>query len=225
MSTTLTHEPQSIHVTPADEPATTTTTTDAREKTRTASWLSWPRLALIASAILIAISNLFPYWEMRLNAPQYPGGLFLTLYTHDLQGDVSEIDGLNHYIGMMPLGDAAGFERSIAMFAMTAFVILGILAGVLANRKWSWLALPIIIFPIAFLADMYYWLRYAGQNLDPTAALSGAIEPFTPTLLGRGVVGQFSTDAMVQGGFWIAAVAAVLAIAGLIGRLRSGKAG
>ena len=85
---------------------------------------------------------------------------------------------------------------------------------------------PMLVpFPFAFLADMYYWLRYAGQNLDPTAALSGAVKPFTPTLLGHGVVGQFSTDAMVQTGFWIAAAAALLSLAGLVGRLRSGKAG
>jgi copper chaperone NosL len=195
------------------------TTTSSNTATR-AAWLGWPRMTLILSAVLLAISNIFPYWEMRLNAPQYPGGLFITLFTHKMEGDVREVDGLNHYIGMMPLGDAAGFERSIAMFAMAAFVIMGILAGVLANRKWSWLALPIILFPIAFLADMYYWLRYAGQNLDPTAALSGAIKPFTPTMIGHGVVGQFSTDAMVGAGFWIAAAAMILAIVGLVGRLR-----
>jgi copper chaperone NosL len=220
MSTTL------LHPSTKRDPATTPADNASRPVSRKrAGWMSWPRLALVTSAVLLAVSNLFPYWEMRLNAPQYPGGLFLTLFTHDLKGDVSEIDGLNHYIGMMPLGDAAGFERSVAMFAMAAFVVMGILAGVLANRKWSWLALPIIIFPFAFLADMYYWLRYAGQNLDPTAALSGAVKPFTPTLLGHGVVGQFSTDAMVQTGFWIAAAAALLSLAGLVGRLRSGKAG
>ena len=209
-------ESHTMNATISTEPSTTTS---SNTSTRPA-WLGWPRMTLILSAVLLAISNIFPYWEMRLNAPQYPGGLFITLFTHKMEGDVSEVDGLNHYIGMMPLGDAAGFERSIAMFAMAAFVIMGILAGVLANRKWSWLALPIILFPIAFLADMYYWLRYAGQNLDPTAALSGAIKPFTPTMIGHGVVGQFSTDAMVDAGFWIAAAAMILAVVGLIGRLR-----
>ena len=32
-----------------------------------------------------------------------------------LTGDVSEVDGLNHYIGMMKLNDAAAIERQIAL--------------------------------------------------------------------------------------------------------------
>lgn len=182
--------------------------------------ITWPRVAFVVSALLLAISNFYEYWHLVLNAPQYPGGLKVTLFTHKLEGDVREVDGLNHYIGMMPLGDAASFERGIATFAMMAFVLLGILAGVLASRKAAWLALPIIIFPIAFVADLWFWLYRAGHNLDPTAALSSSIKPFTPAILGRGVVGQFSTDAMFGPGFWLATVAAVLALAALIARLR-----
>ena len=189
--------------------------------TTRAAWLAWPRLALVVSAILLGVSNLFEYWHLTLNAPQYPEGLKVTLFTHKLEGDVREVDGLNHYIGMMPLGDAAGLERGIAMFTMGAFVTLGIVAAVLAAKRAAWLALPIIAFPIAFVADLYYWLHKAGHDLDPTAALSSSIKPFTPTILGRGVVGQFSTDAIFGIGFYLAAAAAVLALAGLVGRLRS----
>ncbi len=207
-------------------------TTDHMKETATVrakggTWISrlrWPGLALIVSALLLAVSNLFEYWHLTLNAPQYPEGLKVTLFTHKMEGDVFEVDGLNHYIGMMPLGDAAQFERSIAMFAMTAFVIMGILAAVLAAKKWAWLALPIIVFPIAFVADLFFWLYRAGHNLDPTAALSSSVKPFTPAILGRGVVGQFSTDAMFGLGFWITVAAALLALAGLIGRLRAPNA-
>lgn len=175
----------------------------------------------MASAVLLAISNLYEYWHLVLNAPQYPGGLKVTLFTHKLEGDVREVDGLNHYIGMMPLGDAASFERSIATFAMVAFVLLGILAGVLNTRKSAWLAVPIIVFPLAFVADLWFWLYRAGHNLDPTAALSSSIKPFTPAILGRGVVGQFSTDAMFGAGFWMATLAGLIALAALVARLRS----
>lgn len=181
----------------------------------------WPQVTLIVSALVLAVSNLFEYWHLTLNAPQYPAGLKVTLFTHKMEGDVFEVDGLNHYIGMMPLGDAAGFERSIAMFVMTGFVILGILAGVLAAKKSAWLALPIVAFPIAFVADLFFWLYKAGHELDPTAALSSSVKPFTPAILGRGVVGQFSTDAIFGLGFWLASVAAILALAGIIGRLRA----
>ncbi len=209
-----------------DLPATAASS-QPRSHTR-AGWMArvtWPRLSLVMAAILLAVSNFYEYWHLTLNAPQYPGGLKVTLFTHKLEGDVREVDGLNHYIGMMPLGDAAGFERSIAMFAMVAFVILAIAAGLLSGRNFAWLALPVVLFPIAFVADLWFWLYRAGHDLDPTAALSSSISEFTPAIFGRGEVGQFSTDAMFGAGFWLAVVAAVLALAGIIGRLRETPAG
>jgi len=184
----------------------------------------WPGFMLVFASLLLAVSNLFEFWHLKLNAPQYPGGLRVTLFTHKLEGDVFEVDGLNHYIGMMPLGDAASFERSIAMFAMATFVVLGILAGTLPNRHAAWLALPVILFPFAFVADLFFWLYKAGHELDPTAALSSSVKEFTPAILGRGVVGQFSTDAMFGLGFFIALAAAIIACVGLVARLRSTNA-
>lgn len=180
----------------------------------------WPRVLLLLSVVLLAISNTFEYWNLTLNAPQYPDGLKVTLFTHKLEGDVREVDGLNHYIGMMPLGDAAGFERSIAKVALSAFILLGILAAMLRPVRAAWLALPIILFPMAFVADLYFWLYKAGHDLDPMAALSSSVKQFTPAIFGHGTVGQFSTDAMFGPGFFLAAAAAILALAGLIGRLR-----
>ena len=71
-------------------------------------------LLFVAAAALIVASIFFPYWRMRLNAPQYPQGLFLTVYIDHLEGDISEIDGLNHYIGMASLAEAAHIERQMA---------------------------------------------------------------------------------------------------------------
>jgi hypothetical protein len=169
----------------------------------------------IGAAALVVASIFFPYWTMRLNAPQYPEGLYMTVYIDHLQGDISEIDGLNHYIGMAPLRDAARIERELAPMAMIAIVLM-VAATAFIHRKWfAPLTLPAMFLPLVFLADMYFWLRRYGQNLDPAAALSGAIEPFTPTLLGHGVIGQFSTDASVQPGFWMAVAASLMINLGL----------
>lgn len=178
--------------------------------------IPWVRILMALSTLLFAISHIWKYWELRLNAPQYPGGLFVSVYTHDVRGDVSEVDGLNHYIGMSPLAQAAEFERTLAPYAIVAFIILGV-AAVFLRKKWAPLLLiPIILFPIVVFVDLYAWLYYFGHNLDPTAALSGAIDEFTPAILGRGVVGQFTTDAMMGLGWWIALVAAVIALAAIV---------
>jgi copper chaperone NosL len=171
---------------------------------------------ILLSTLLFAISHIWKYWELRLNAPQYPGGLFVSVYTHDVRGDVREVDGLNHYIGMAPLAEAAQFERAIAPYAIVMFVILGIVASFLPRRWAPLLTIPIILFPFVVFIDLFAWLYYFGHNLDPTAALSGAIEEFTPAILGRGVVGQFSTDATMGLGWWIAVVASVIAIVAIM---------
>lgn len=180
--------------------------------------LSGPRAAILLGTLLLAFSVIFAYWSLTLHAPQYPGGLEVTIYTHRVVGDVSEVDGLNHYIGMMPLGEAAEFERSIATPATLVIIVLGILAATLRSRWSTLLALGVVLFPLVFAVDLYFWLYYAGNNLDPMAALD--IDPFTPPVIGEGIVGQFSTTANFQLGWWIGLAGAVLAVVGIIGRLR-----
>jgi copper chaperone NosL len=172
-------------------------------------------LLFVIAAALIVASVFYPYWHMHLNAPQYPRGLDLTVYLDHMEGDINEIDGLNHYIGMAKLRDAAHLERELAPFAMVA-VVLMVAATAVVHRKWfAPMVLPAMFLPLIFLADMFYWLRHYGQNLDRSAALSGAIKPFTPALLGHGTIGQFSTDAGVLLGFWLGCAAAVLIVLGL----------
>ncbi len=169
----------------------------------------------IAAAALLVASIFLPYWHMRLNAPQFPKGLDVTVYVDHLEGDINAIDGLNHYIGMKPLREAAQIERQLAPLAMFA-VVLMVAATAFIHRKWfAPLVLPAMFFPLVFLADMFLWLRHYGQNLDPRAALSGAVKPFTPTVLGHGTIGQFSTDANVESGFLLACLASVLILLGL----------
>jgi copper chaperone NosL len=175
----------------------------------------WPTFCLATAAILIIASIFLPYWSLVLHAPQYPQGLVVNAYLNQLQGDVREIDGLNHYIGMRPLNEAAQFERSISLFAIGALALL-VLAAVFIHSPWAAvLSLPAILLPVAFLADLYYWLSNFGQNLDPKAALSNAVSPFTPTILGEGVIGQFRTVAYADVGLLMATAASLLILTGL----------
>ncbi len=195
-------------------------------------WL--PSLLWIVATGLIFISMSFPYWVLVLHAPQYPDGLEMRVFVNRMTGDedpvrdeVAEIEGLNHYIGMKPLHEAAQLERSIAqpaVFLMMAFLLL---AAIRRNRWTRWLTLPSLGFPVIYLADLAFWMNYYGQNLDPYAPLSSAIHPFTPTLIGTGVIGQFSTVASVNTGWYLAASASILVVIGLVITLltdRSSKA-
>ena len=170
---------------------------------------------LIAAAAILAISTFLPYWRIRLNAPQYSNGLFIIVYVNHMEGDVREVDGLNHYIGMAPLEEAANIERSLAPIAMVVIAFMIISVAFIHSKWFAILALPAMLFPFIFLADMWVWLWYYGNHLDPTAALSSSIKPFTPAILGTGVVGQFSTTATLQLGWYLALLAAILTGIGL----------
>lgn len=176
--------------------------------------------SLALAAVLLSISLALPYWSLTLHAPQYPGGLEATIYTQQVAGDISEIDGLNHYIGMMKLSDAARIERRLAPIALPLLALLALAAAFLRPRWAALLALPLVTFPPVFALDLYYWLYRAGHELDRTAALSSSIRPFTPTLLGTGRVGQFATTATFDVGFYLSVLAALAALAGIIVRLR-----
>lgn len=183
----------------------------------------WPSLCLAGAAVLILVSIFLPYWSMVLYAPQYPKGLVVHTYINRLEGDVQEIDGLNHYIGMRPLGEAAQFERSISVFALSALALL-VLAAIYIHSPWAAvLSLPAVLLPPVFLADLYYWLNHFGQNLDPHAALSSSIDPFTSTLLGEGVIGQFKTVAYADLGLLAATAASILILVGLYLQRRAYK--
>ena len=177
----------------------------------------WPTLLFAAAAILLIISIFLPYWSLVLHAPQYPGGLVVNAYVNHLEGDVREIDGLNHYIGMRPLNEAAQLERTVSIFAIGALALL-VVAAIFIHSPWAaLLALPAVLLPGGF------WLNNFGQNLDPTAALSNSVEPFTPTILGEGVIGQFKTVAYADFGLILATIASLLILVGLYMQRRAYK--
>ncbi len=173
-----------------------------------------PTVIFMAARILLLISIFFPYWHMELVAPQYPNGLFLTAYVNNLTGDVREIDGLNHYIGMRPLGEAAAFERTASVWMIIAMFLLVESAAVI-HSKWAvLLALPAISFPIGFIVDLHFWMKTFGLNLDPSAPLSSSIKPFVPTVIGEGGIGQFKTFAEFGAGYWLAVACAGMILIG-----------
>jgi hypothetical protein len=180
-----------------------------------ASRYAAPNLVMLLARVALLSSLFLPYWRMTLKAPQYPQGLHVQAYLDRLQGDVAEIDSLNHYIGMRPLGEAAQLERTLAVAATVALILL-IEGAVLIHNRWAaLLALPAILFPVFFLADLYYWMNRFGHELNPHAPLSTSIKPFTPPILGTGKVGQFSTIASAGPGLILATTAALLVLVGL----------
>lgn len=169
-----------------------------------------------AAATLLLLALALPWWRISMVAPQYPFGLHVTTWFFGVNGDVREVDELNHYIGFMPLASIAALERHLAIVAGP--LMFGLLAACAAirSRAGALLAIPAITLPAVFIIDLAVWLRYAGHHLDPHAALSGAVLPWTPALYGAGGVGQFHTESLFEPGFYLAVLAAIVAIYAIV---------
>ena len=187
-----------------------------------------PKVLFTVAALVLGISILFPYWHLKLTAPQFPDGLYVSAYVNRLEGgndnkDLDELEGLNHYVGLPSFEDGAVLERTVSV---AGILVLGglLLAGLFVHSRWVLLFVaPALIFPFFFLADLQYWLWNYGHSLDPTAALSSAVGEFTPPLFGPGEIAQFDTLAWPGLGLILAAVAAILTAVGLWAHRRAYK--
>lgn len=164
------------------------------------SYPSFYALLFLASLIL-AGSYFFPYWVMHLKAPQYPMGLHMKVYLDHVEGDVDEVNLLNHYIGMEKLQNAAQWERKVAALAVGLLILGGLIVLSFSKKIYFIFYLPPILFLIGFIGDFTFWMYYFGHYLSPEAPVH--IKPFMPRLLGAGKIGQFHTQAMFGVGFWL----------------------
>jgi len=169
-----------------------------------------PSRLLIAAAVLLLGSLLLPYWVLNLKAPQFPDGLTVTAYVNRLEGDVGELEGLNHYVGLGSFEDSAVLERSIAVYAIIVLVAL-LAAALYVHSRWVLiLTLPAMLFPVVFLVDLQFWLYDFGHNLDMAAPLAAAVGEFTPPIFGPAEIAQFDTLALPGVGLILAFVASGL---------------
>jgi hypothetical protein len=156
------------------------------------------RLVILIAVIALIPAFLFPLWNMTFTSNQYLDGLTLNIYSHKLEGgktpardDLREINALNHYIGMRPLLESDFSEFVWIPFVIGALAVLALRAMVIG--RMSNLVDVFVIFTYFGLFSFwsFYNKLYAyGHNLDPTAAIK--VAPFTPPLIGRQVVGNFT---------------------------------
>lgn len=170
----------------------------------------WTVLGLATMAVAFyAVAYFQPIWGFYLQAPQYPQGLVLSIHLDHVGGDVDEINTLNHYIGMSRLDEAAKVERALASYGVCGIGLITMLLVIFPGRRYArWFTLPAMLFPIVFVGMTYYWMWSFGHHLDEAAPID--VAPFTPTLLGRGEIGNFRTYGLPGAGFYLIMASAVL---------------
>ena len=181
-------------------------------------------LALYAALALIACSTM-PWWRMECRAPQYGlRVLVISVSPMDVSGDIKEIDGLGHYVGLRGVDTFAPVERRAAPIAMVVGILAALMLPLLRpGRLRLGVAAAVMVVPVAFLFDLWLWQRYATTHLDPHAALNLIANRVQARVLGEYKVAQFSVRATLQSGFWLSVVAAANALGFLVSERRAKK--
>ena len=175
-----------------------------------------PRLLLVVSAALLAVTLTLTLWNLTMFAPQYPDGLRMDIYTHQLQGgnkgqDIKEINVLNHYIGMRDLSNEDFTEFKWMPFALGILALLMLRSAVHGSMASLVDAVVLFVYFGAFsLWSFAYKMYQYGHQLDPKAAVR--VDPFTPPLFGYKKLANFEVYSYPQLGSYALAAAAVVVL-------------
>ena len=124
---------------------------------------------------------------------------------HDrFTGNVDQINGLNHYIGMSTIHNEMFPEFAIMRYVIGLLVGWGVLAA-LIGKRWalaSWL-FGLLAFVIWAMWDMYSWGWNYGHKLDPHAAIKIEGMAYQPPLFGHKKLLNFDAWSYPDIGGWI----------------------
>ena len=176
------------------------------------------RALLVAAALCLLPTYVAPLWNMTMFAPQYPDGLRLAIYSHQLDGgndgqDIREINVLNHYIGMRDLQAEDFTEFQWMPFVLGALALLYLRAAVHGQLAQL---LDVFVMSLYFalfsLWSFGYKLYRYGHDLAPTAAVR--VDPFMPPMFGRKQLANFEVYSYPDlGSYALGLAMALLALA------------
>ena len=175
------------------------------------------RLAVAAASLLLLAVYVTPLWRIRLIAPQYPEGLGLQIWVNQITGlkpgDLNNINGLNHYIGMRAIDPASFPELEYMPKLLGAAVVAGLLVALIGRRPllYVWAAL-FTLGAAAGLGDFYKWGYDYGHKLDPHAAIKVPGMSYQPPVIGSKQLLNFHATSWPGVGGWIAFAALAIVV-------------
>lgn len=160
------------------------------------------RIALALLVVPLVLTFTQPVWRISMEAPQYPEGLSLDIYAYKLEAGndgqhLTEINTLNHYIGMAPIDRRAMSDLDWIPFALGALALFTLRVAAVGNVR-SLVDLAVLTaYVTAFAFGRFAYKLYTfGHNLSPDAPVT--VEPFMPALLGTKQIANFTTHSLPQ---------------------------
>lgn len=168
------------------------------------------RIMLLLLIIPVLLSYWTPLWAIRLEAPQYPNGLSVDIYSYKIVGghdgqDINEINELNHYIGMRKLDRSEFVDLDWIPFVFGILVLLALRQAALGDLRGLIDLVALTAYVSVFAFARYLLQLYTfGHNLDPSAPVK--IAPFMPVILGKKQLANFTTYGFPELGSFLLAV-------------------
>ncbi len=161
------------------------------------------RYLLILAGIFIIGAIFLPIWRIELDAPQYPEGLQLLIYSNKMGGDVDIVNGLNHYIGMKTIHAEEFVEFTVLPYIFAFFALFSFAVSYLKSKKGVLILLiSFLLFGILAMVDFWRWEYDYGHNLDPNAAIIVPGMAYQPPLIGFKQLLNFGAFSIPDLGGW-----------------------
>lgn len=164
--------------------------------------IPWSRLVLALLVIPLLLTFTQPLWKIEMQAPQYPKGLSMEIYTHKVVGghdgkDINEINTLNHYIGMHKIDRAELTDLDWIPFALGLLAVLALRCAAIGNVRALLDLLVITGYVSVFAFGRFVYKLYVyGHTLDPEAPIK--LKGFTPAIVGKKQIANFVTESWPQ---------------------------
>lgn len=174
------------------------------------------RVLLVLAIVPLVLSFFYPLWRITLIAPQYPDGLYVDVFSYAVRGGnngqhLTEINTINHYIGMGHIDRAALADLDWMPFAIGILGLLALRVALVGDVR-SLIDLSVLaVYVSGFAFARFYMKMYAlGHELNPEAPLH--IPPFTPPVFGSREIANFTSSSYPRAGsFWLGLFLATLA--------------
>ncbi|HET8829589.1 MAG TPA: hypothetical protein VFM79_09610 [Pelobium sp.] len=163
------------------------------------------RILIALSALLMLSAYFLPLWKILLEAPQYPEGLEMKIWLTGITGNVDQINGLNHYIGMQYIVVENFWEFKVLPYLFGALVAFGFFVAWKGKLKFLWIWMVVLLaFAIFGFTDFYLWEYDYGHNLDPMAAIKVEGMSYQPPLIGYKQLLNFLAGSLPDiGGYFV----------------------
>ncbi|HVS61299.1 MAG TPA: hypothetical protein VHE82_11465 [Gemmatimonadaceae bacterium] len=181
-----------------------------------------PRILVMLASVVMMGVYLFPLWNVRLIAPQYPEGLGMQIRINTVEGatenDLNNINNLNHYIGMKRIEPEAIPELRIMPWIVAGIIVTGLATAALAKRQllYGWTA-GFLAIALIGLIDFWKWEYDYGHHLDNEhAILKIPGMTYQPPLIGAKQLLNFRAVSLPSLGGILVGVAMALALTAVV---------